>query len=423
MQNRFAISQLIFANTISGIAQGISMIAIPWYFAMQGDMIRFGVIYSIATIISLVWVPYCGLLVDKYDRKRLFLVLNAICGLAILGISALGFIKGDLSWLWVGLVFVITFFNYNLHYPALYAFAQEITESRHYGRITSILEIVQQCSSILAGAGAALLLEGSQDGIINIFGFYLNVGWSIDAWDIHQIFLLDGATYFVSFLIIFFIRYQPISLRTPEIGNILSRIKTGWKWLKNHPNMMVFGIASYAVFAVVMVVVFYVSANYVNGHLHKGADVFASSEMYFAVGAVLAGIAIRKIFKAFSLPLSVIVMTTVVAILSFCLYFSCSVPIFYAALFLLGLTNAGIRIQRITFLFTNIPNQVYGRTTSVFRIFNVLMRSFFLALFTIPFFQGSNVYITFGILGCFLVLAIIILIWNQNKLETEFADS
>jgi len=66
---------------------------------------------------------------------------------------------GALPWQLVAGVFMLTFLNYAVHYPNLYAFVQEIIEPKYYGRITSYLEIQGQLTSILAGAGAALLLE------------------------------------------------------------------------------------------------------------------------------------------------------------------------------------------------------------------------------------------------------------------------
>ena len=78
MQNRSAIVRLFAANTISGLAQGISMLAIPWYFADTLQNIPlFGKIYAITTLISLFWGLYVGTLIDKYNRKHLFLYETA----------------------------------------------------------------------------------------------------------------------------------------------------------------------------------------------------------------------------------------------------------------------------------------------------------------------------------------------------------
>ena len=61
MQNKSALYLLIAANAVSGFAQGISMLAIPWYFS---DILRssstFGIIYGGATFLTLFWGLYVG---------------------------------------------------------------------------------------------------------------------------------------------------------------------------------------------------------------------------------------------------------------------------------------------------------------------------------------------------------------------------
>ena len=84
--NRKAIILLFLANAISGIAQGISMIAIPWYFAQKDMLGFFGIVYLITNIIAMFWVPWSGTLVDKYDRKKLFLFITAT-GASFLALS------------------------------------------------------------------------------------------------------------------------------------------------------------------------------------------------------------------------------------------------------------------------------------------------------------------------------------------------
>ena len=50
------------------------------------------------------------------------------------------------------LVFGLTIFNYNIHYPNLYAFGQEITEKKNYGKLNSYIEVQGQVTSMFAGA-------------------------------------------------------------------------------------------------------------------------------------------------------------------------------------------------------------------------------------------------------------------------------
>ncbi len=423
-ENRRAILLLFLANSISGVAQGISMIAIPWYFTKSGDTSLFGYLYAAITVVSLLWGPFSGTLVDKYDRKKIFLILNLVMGCILFSVAIYGFQKGAVPWELVGFVYLTTFMNYNLHYPNLYAFAQEITEKKYYGKITSYLEIQGQVASVLAGAGAALLLEGTRDGAFSFFGFPFEVGREIAPWGIHKIFLVDAFTYFLSFFIIYLIRYRALIPREKESGAVLERLKVGYDFLVANKPVLIFGVASYSIFVAVLVVVFYTNPIYVEKHLLGGGDVYASSEMCYSLGAILAGLAIHYIFneKYISISMSTIIMTFLTAALFFVLNFSQSIFLFYAMMIILGLTNAGTRIQRITYLFRKIPNQYYGRAGSIFFVTNILFRVFFVTLFTIPFFhEKNNIIHTMGIMGVFLVLSglVLIVFYSRIKLSDD----
>lgn len=419
MQNSRAIILLFIANSISGVAQGISMIAIPWYFEQEQAMQYFGIIYILINLLSLLWVPYSGTFVDQYNRRNIFLGTTLVSGLLLASIGAYGYSQGALSWIWVAIVFMFTFFNYNIHYPNLYAFVQEITEQQHYGRITSYIEIQGQLTSVLAGGAAAMLLVGVPDGAIEVLGWQFQLPFSIKAWSIYEIISMDAMTYFLGFLFILFIRYQPISKRHSETGKLWMRLKVGWDYLRKHRGIFLFGVASHSIFVSVLITTFYLAASYVNQHLEAGGAVFAISELYYAIGAVLAGVAIRRIFKYVDIPISIMIMTALASGLFLLLAVSQHAWIFYAMSLLLGLTNAGTRIQRVTYLFSHVPNQVYGRTTSIFTIINILFRILLLGLFSLPFFHISgNVIYAFALLSLFLFLTFFVLLKNYKS----FAD-
>ena len=79
MQNRQAIILLFIANIISGLAQGISMIAIPWYFVEVVSRPEvFASAYIIITFLTLFWGLYAGTLVDRHPRKKLFIIVGLI---------------------------------------------------------------------------------------------------------------------------------------------------------------------------------------------------------------------------------------------------------------------------------------------------------------------------------------------------------
>lgn len=420
MKNLPALILLFLANGVSGVAQGISMLAIPWYFAKTGDMGRFGLMYVLTNIISFFWVPYAGTLIDRFNRKHLFLALTTISATLLFIISGIGFHREALPWFLVGFIFMVTFLNYNLHFPTLYTFVQEITERRYYGRITSIIEVMNQTTSMLAGAGAAILLEGARDGVLNVFGFNVQTGWEIAPWTIYEIFALDGGTYVLSFLIISLIRYVPLVERQAETGNVLTRLRVGYNWLKEHPNIFLFGVASYSIFVTVLLVLFYLGAKYVSDHLLLGGDVYAASEMYFALGSLISGIAVQRLFQWTTRPMAVIITTFTAAGIFAALSVTQGGFVFYFVMFLLGFTNAGTRVLRTTFLFNHIPNQVFGRAGSIFFLTNIIFRTGFLLLFALPFFQqDNNVVYAMGLLSVFLFASGVILIRYYRYLVSE----
>ena len=402
------------------MAQGISMIAIPWYFTKMDETATFGWIYWVVTAVSLIWSPTAGIFIDKYSRKNIFLALCAICGTIILCVALYGYSLGRLPIGFAAIVFALTFFNYNLHYPALYAFLQEITEPKDYGFITSAVEVQGQLTSVLAGAGAALLLEGIPDGTITLFGSVVNLPFAFEAWELHEIFAIDGATYFLAFLLILFVRYKSQAERYSEFGSLIDRLKVGLNYLRDHPYVFLFGVASYSIFVTVLLITLYMAAIYVANHLQMGGDVYAVAEVCFALGAIFAGFAIRKIFSRTTIVTSIIIMTSITAMLYGVLVLSHNEIVLYGMFFILGLSNAGTRIQRVTYLFRKIPNQVYGRANSIFVLTNILWRVFFLAIFALPFFhEDNNVIFSFAIMSLFLILTVGVLVRFYGRMVGE----
>ena len=398
------------------------MIAIPWYFAQQNDLIFFGKVYLVTNILSMFWVPISGSIIDKYNRKYVFLFLTFIVGSILSIICYFGFSWGSLPSYMVAAVFVLTFLNYNIHYPCLYAFVQEIIEARSYSRITSLLEIMGQIATILAGAGATLLLEGAPQGAVNIFGASIELGFSFEAWAIQEIFLVDAITYFIAFILIACISYVPTVIRHQESGSLISRLKIGFHYLLGDKPTFWFGVLSYMVFLAVLLEAFYMGVSYVNNHLLESGDVYANSKIAYSLGAIFIGLIIRYLFRTVSLPLVVTVMTFVTAGMFFSLSVTQSVIYFFLMMVVMGITNAGVRIARMTYLFKNVPNQYFGRTASIFFIANATLRISLLFLFTLGFFQiDNNIIFAYGIVSLLLFLTALLMIKHYNSFDQSLS--
>jgi len=318
----------------------------------------------------------------------------------------------------VMLVFAATMFNYNIHYPTLYAFGQELTTKENYRKVNSYIEIMGQSTSVLSGAIAAILLSGTQNGIFNLLGIKIHLPVDIPKWHLHDIFMLDAITYFIAVVIIYFIRYTPVEELEIDRDTIYKRIVSGVKFLKDRPMVFLFGNCSYSIFVILLVEIHLLLPLYVDGHLHKGADVYASSEIYYALGALMAGFGTNYLIRFMNEVKAIIAKMLLTTFILFLCAFTQSVSIFFAISFLIGITNAGTRILRVTWLFHHIPNNLIGRTGGVFHVINILLRSAFIALFSIPFFaQGSNITWAYFICGVFVLVSVLPLIAYRKQME------
>lgn len=412
MKNGRGIAGLFVANFVSSVAQGISMIAIPWYFAKIGRGNLFAVVFTLTTLVSLLWGPVAGALVDRYDRRDIFRVINVLCALVLGGVCMLADDMGSIPTWGVVLVFVVTSLNYNIYFPNLYAFMQEISLPKDYNRVTSYIEIQGQVGLVLSGSLAALLLEGAPTGSFSLLGMHIYLGQPLAAWSLQKIIGIDALTYLFALLVISFLQFERVSVRHPESGTFWERMSSGWAYLQVNRNVFLFGVTSFCAFVAVMLSAYTLDTTYVHNHLHASGDVFASSEVTYAFGAITVTFLLSRITARINTVKAIILMTASMALQFFMMASTQSVWLFWILLYHMGFANAGIRILRVTYLYRHIPNQLSGRAGGIFFISNIFFRLVFMTCFSMPFFYQSNHIIwAFVILGIFLSLTAGIMVW------------
>lgn len=394
------------------------MIAIPWYFidiVDKGSI--YGILFAILTFIALFWTLYAGTLIDRFNRKKIFLSINIIGFITLTCVGFYGIYNHGLPLWLVGAVFMFSMMVFNIHYPTVYAFSQEIVEPEYYGRINSMIEIQGQTSSMIAGALAAFLLGGTSGKLQWIESKF---GISVEPWGIYEIFLLDGFTYLIAFLIISSMSYTSLTTRNYVSESLKKRFKVGFQFLKENKNILWFGLLSFSVFIVTIVEGFYLAAIYVSDYLSEDAVIYTLAELVYAGGAFVAGLFIRKLFKGIEPVYSILIIMTVLSTGFFICGFTESSLLFILFNFFLGLANAGTRILRITLLFDLIPNEIIGRVNGIFASYQTLMRGIFILIFSIPFFlEGQNIRIAYIIFGVFLLVSSVFLYFLTPELRKK----
>ena len=282
-----------------------------------------------------------------------------------------------------------------------------------------MIEVLGQSTNVLSGAFGAILLSGTVGGSLNMLGVQVSFPFEIEQWTIWEIFLLDASTYALAACIIPFIKYVDHNPLLIDLDKIAERFKRGWRFLMLNKELLVFGLSSYAVFVVLLVEVQFLLPIFVDNQLEAGADVYASSEVYFAFGSLFAGFLIMKLTKNLA-PAKTIVLMMLLAGLSFVVIaFTKSIIGFYLFSVLIGFTNAATRITRVTFLFNHIPNNIIGRANSIFYIYNIASRGVLITIFAMPFFSASNNIIwSYVISGSYILISVIPLFAVLPRLQT-----
>lgn len=421
MTNKRAISLLFLANSISGCAQGISMIGVVWYInsVLKVGSI-YGVFYAFVVLCSMFWGLFAGTLIDKYNRKNIFIGINLVGGIVLLSAACIGFSMDNVPFALSAVVFAATTFVYNIHYPTLYAIAQEISEPKDYVRITSYIEIQGQATTVLSGALAALLMQGYQTGDATFLADFIPTWFHFTPWKLPSILLLDGITYLVSLVVICFVQYTPIKSRVIDLSSIKERMMYGIDYLRNNRLVLVFGTASLAVFITIIICSYYQMPVYIDKFLHRESAVFAGSELFFAFGALCAGISARYLFNKTNIVFKVILLSLIASCCYIVFMFNTYLPVFFCCNFLLGLSNAAIRIYRVTYIFNLVPNHVIGRVNGILNLASYFFRFLIGLMFAIPFFNvGKGVIFSMLFLALFALAGALILISKYKILVAE----
>lgn len=406
---------LFSANTLSNFASGITILAIPWYLVNlpeeENGAFMATAMMVIITFVTLFWGLYAGTLIDKYNRKRIFQILQSVDAVAIGFAGFYGYMTGETPFAILTLVAGVTILSWTLFYPNLYAFCQELVRPELYKKINSAIELQGQATNFIGMLIGPVLIAGQLEADWGFMEFSIGFG----KWELWEIFLLDAGTYVLSISIISLIRYTPGDYFRKSTGSVFSRLKAGFDYLRKDRPLLLFGIASFTIFFTLLVFIQVGMAIYIHGHLGfdfiRGAPIIAGFEMLYSLGALVTGIigvALARAMQNTNLIRQVTVLLGLAGAVFFSFSVSHSVSLFLLGGFLIGIANSGTRILRITYLVRIVPNTMIGRANTFFGTVNVLCRLIMFFVLLLPFFSrsGNEGHIIYGTLIMSLVCLI-----------------
>ncbi|KXU35390.1 hypothetical protein AXK12_05310 [Cephaloticoccus capnophilus] len=367
----FRIRRLIIANILSSMGVGITLITIPWLIVQrEGGAELYGWNNIAATIVLLIFAPYYGSWLDKHSRKTALVAGEAFGALTAAAMTAWILATGVSENWQLLLLFFCGVLYYSLHFPAKFAFIQQVFDRRHYQSLLGLMEVQGQIATMLAGGLASVLIDRLPFGLILLF---------------------NAATYAASFFILRTLPYRATHLAaddsanhdhpdpttaapTPPESPVMSFI-TGLRWMMGERlAFSVFLICTLAPFIAVMVGG-YMFPVYVQTVLEASASVYGRGEVALAIGAILAGLALPRLITGHSQAgLAIGLMGLFLAGLGL-LSLVPGTGAFYVALLMLGLGNAGARVVRGSVMLHSVPNALMGRVNVVMATAERLIRT------------------------------------------------
>ena len=179
---------------------------------------------SLESVIGVLFNLFGGVFADSFKRKKIIIATNILCGIACLVLS---FISQD-QWLVYAIVLtnVILAFMSTFSGPSYKAFTKEIVKKDSISQLNSLLETTSTVIKVTIPMVAIFL--------------YKLLG-------IHGVLLLDGLSFLIAALLIFFIVPINEAVVTKEkmtFRGIINDLKIGFKYVYNHKSIFIIIVLS-----------------------------------------------------------------------------------------------------------------------------------------------------------------------------------
>ena len=268
------------ANMISMLGSGMNSAAVAWYIlqATHSEM-ALGIFAVLQTIPAMLMLPFTGVLIDREDRRRLVMMLDAIRAVIIVMVAVLAF-SGKVRVWELYLMNTLVSAGFWMFWPTITALIQELTPGE---------EFVHANTFLLAGVQGGWLLAGS------IVGFaYNHIG-------LGGVLLVDVSTYVVSFLCYFAVRSgrhvvpRPAELRADIVAaetaldRFVREMREGFQFLRGRRSLILLG-ASWALFLGAMLTGVVVTAPLSDQVFHAGAVGYGWLNAGWGIGAFVSAL-------------------------------------------------------------------------------------------------------------------------------------
>src|SRR5258706_7600031 len=352
------------ANVISMLGSGMNTAAVAWYIlqATHSEMALASLSFP-QPIPAMLMLPFTGVLIDREDRRRLVMWLDALRAVIIVAVAILAFRHRVQVWQ-LYLMNTLVAAGFWMFWPTITALIQELTPEGQF---------VQSNTFLLAGVQGGWLIAGS------IVGFmYNHIG-------LGGVLLIDVSTYVVSFLCYFAVRKgRHVVLRPEELrADILAaesqferfwlEMREGLHFLRDHRAVVLLGI-SWALFLGAMVTGVVVTPSLSDRVFHAGAKGYGWLNMGWGGGAFASALYAPQAIAWLGGRRTVAFSMALLAVCVVCAPIMPFLPFAISIYFLIGSARRLGGVALNTSLMEMVPKHLMGRVQNAFYFFGTFLQ-------------------------------------------------
>jgi len=399
------------ANLISMVGSGMNSAAVAWYIlkATHSEM-ALGTFAVLQTLPAMLMLPFTGVVIDREDRRRLVMWLDALRALIIVTVAVLAF-RGQVKVWQLYLMNTLVAAGFWMFWPTITALIQELTPEGQF---------VQSNTFLLAGVQGGFLIAGAIVGFI-----YDHVG-------LGGVLMLDVSTYVISFLCYFAVRKgKHIVIRPEEIkadlvaaetqlARFWREMKEGLHFLRDHRAVVMLGI-SWAFFLGAMITGVVVTPSLSDRVFHAGAKGYGWLNAGWGTGAFVSALYAPQIIARFGGRRAIAFS---MALLSVCVAFAPISGFLFLAIatyFLMGSARGVGGVAMNTSLMEMVPKHLMGRVQNAF-YFSGTFLQLVLAICVGTVAQKVSLVVAFAILASVYAMSFVASSWPlRDRVREQIA--
>jgi len=414
MRDRFGQRPLPFvfaANLVSMIGSGMNSAAVGWYILRATHSeVALGTLVVVQTIPAMLMLPFTGVIIDREDRRRLVMWLDAVRAVIIATVAVLASLHRVQVWE-LYLMNTLVAAGFWMFWPTITALIQELTPEGGFVHSNTLL---------LAGVQGGWLIAGSFVGFM-----YNHVG-------LGGVLTIDVSTYVVSFLCYFAVRkgrhvvMRPGELRADIIAaenrlkHFWHEMREGLRFLRDRRAVVLLGI-SWALFLGAMQTGAVVTPSLSDRIFHAGPVGYGWLSAGWGTGAFLSVLYAPAVIAtlggrrtvAFSMALisAAIALAPIAPFLFFAI----------AAYFIMGSARGVGGVAMNTSLMEMVPEHLMGRVQNTFYFAGTFLQVA-LAFIVGAVAHNVSLVVAFAILACVYGLSFVASSWPaETPIQEEIA--